>query len=593
MGVPSYFAWWAKRYRKDILKTIHGATNLKSVLYLDFNGAIHPAVRTDATLKLKDMNDAVTKYLLTIVNYVKPDEVYIAIDGVAPAAKMAQQRDRRYKSTKESKIVREIALKYGKDSRDEAIDFNMISPGTEFMWGLQKHLEKFIEDMSLDQWKDTKITINGSGIPGEGEHKIMSEIRSRNSNEPNGHQPIIYGLDADLMFLSILNAPNTYLIRENVQFRGRKESELYDTEKYPYIYLDIQKLKSIIIDTLNPLVDVNALTRMGFTNDIVDPADIPTLCSNHRFYTGSESDQVRIIRDYAYICFYLGNDFLPHLPALKIRNGSLNDIILIYKKVSWMTGGYFVTSDGKSLNRTFLTEFLHEIAYIEDELLRQQSSKRLKDINGFKNRLKHMDPMKREMETFQYVEDQYIDLIKGGTEGWRIRYYQHQHNIKHRDNKEFDRHILPICQDYIKTTLWILQYYQGLHNNWSHIYSYCNAPTAKDLANMLKNIDSDITFDTDEPVSPYVQLMSILPPDSAKLLPEKLADYMTNRNSPIHYMYPIKVSLNLIGNKFYYECKAKLPEVDRNALNELVVYESQSFTDEELDRNKVHNIKSF
>lgn len=53
---------------------------------------------------------------------------------------------------------------------------NSISPGTEFMIQLNKHIQfmikrKFSED---ENWKDLDVYFSGGDVPGEGEHKILN-----------------------------------------------------------------------------------------------------------------------------------------------------------------------------------------------------------------------------------------------------------------------------------------------------------------------------------------------------------------------------------------------------------------------------------
>jgi 5'-3' exonuclease len=590
MGVPSLFAWWVEHYVKTILlSTLQSRTGVRKVLYLDFNGLIHPAVRT-GNLNLEQMLDAVTDYLVKVFDYVKPDEMYIAIDGVAPAAKMKQQQDRRYKSAKEAKVMHEIAVKYNQPVRDQEVDFNMISPGTKFMFDLQCHLEKFLLSMCRrgKPWTNVKVTLNGAANPGEGEHKIMGEIRHRKAQGLH-EQVLIYGLDADLIFLTLVNAPHAILVRENVQFKDRDRTDFYDTEKFPFIYLDISELHAIIIKTLNPKTNVDQLASMGFKNDIIEEQDVPLLCANHAWYHDTPEEHQRLILDYAYICFFLGNDFLPHLPCLKIRNGSLNEILVIYKKVAWITGGFLVQADGRNVNTRFLSEFLAEIAFIEEELLLQLADRRMKDIRSFNFKLKNLPPMNADIERFRYVEDQYTDYVRAGQPGWNIRYYQHFHGIAFHHKKDFSKQVDLMCEEYLKGTVWILHYYQGLPCSWEWLYPYHAAPTAADLANYQPrsaNMEAGrLPVTDDAPVSPYVQLMSVLPPDSASLLPKCLGYYMTSRNSPIHYMYPVKITLQMIGHKWYHECKARTPHIDRRVLEDIVKKHFTDFTDEEKERN--------
>ena len=56
-----------------------------------------------------------------------------------------------------------------------------IVPGTEFMSGLDEHVEYFImKKIDGDQeWKDIKVILSNSQVAGEGEHKIMDFIRKQ------------------------------------------------------------------------------------------------------------------------------------------------------------------------------------------------------------------------------------------------------------------------------------------------------------------------------------------------------------------------------------------------------------------------------
>ena len=324
MGVPSFFAWWASHCPERILFQTMPYEDV--VLYLDFNGAIHPAVRNDTTIEYQHMPAAVLAYLDKIIKYVRPKEVWLAIDGVAPVAKMSQQRERRFKSAKEAKHKRELAIECKQPIREVPIDFNMISPGTEFMYSLEEYLVSQIQENTGKgmKWHGIKFTISGSCIPGEGEHKIMDEIRARRAKGLK-HNNCIYGLDADLLFLALLNDPDCMIVRENVQFRLREELG-FDPIIYPYIYLDIKELRTCICELLGPSCSIDSLERMKFRfNRKVLDSDLPDPATTRR----DLSDPKRIIQDYVYICFLMGNDFIPRLPCLKIRNGSLNDVIVL------------------------------------------------------------------------------------------------------------------------------------------------------------------------------------------------------------------------------------------------------------------------
>ena len=104
--------------------------------------------------------------------------MYIAIDVIPPKGKMKQQRMRRHKSVLEGKPW----------------DTNAISPGTYFMNQLNHCLKSFTND-SVKQ-----IIISDSTERGEGEHKILQYIKKNDIQ-----QSVIYGLDADLIMLSMVS----------------------------------------------------------------------------------------------------------------------------------------------------------------------------------------------------------------------------------------------------------------------------------------------------------------------------------------------------------------------------------------------------
>jgi len=589
MGVPSYFKYLVTRYKDRILHEIlprdKSSKTKKNVLYLDFNGAIHPAVREDINLKKEDMNKAVCLYLDNIVEFVKPDELYIAIDGVAPRAKMEQQRERRYKSAKESLHMREISVKYKQPVRVENVDFNMISPGTQFMLDLQIYLERHIQNNKAKNgiWRSLNVILDGSGLAGEGEHKIMTEIRKRRKLGVYD-QSIVYGLDADLIFLSTLNDPDIVLVRENGFFD--KENSF----KSPYLYLDIRALSDIIVEVMSPCSSLDHIKDMGIKNMVADYTDYTEAKTSH-------NDSRRLLVDYAYICYFLGNDFLPRLPCLRIRDDSLNDLIVFYKIVSWKFGDYLVTKDYQ-INIAFLNEFIYELSLIENELLCEQVDKRMSRISKHNFRIRTMTPYEREKEKFTYVEDQYVDTINEGSKGWRIRYYNHHLGIIYRSDLDFRDKIDIICNEYIRGTVWVLHYYVGKNNNWSWDYPYLVAPSAQDLSNILSRmaiepVSTNIVFLENKPVTPFVQLMSILPPDSAHLMPKALENLMTTKDSVINYMYPIKFKISYIGNKFWHECKPILPYVDQTLLTDIVKSKEVYFTEMEKLRNSIQQVKYY
>lgn len=288
----------------------------------------------------------------------------IAVDGVAPRAKMNQQRSRRFRSAQEAKEKDEQKAELyqlmkkqnpGKviDEESQELaekktwDSNAITPGTPFMFILAANLRYWCQyKLNTDPaWEKMKVIISDASVPGEGEHKIMEFIRSqRNSPEhdPNTRH-VIYGLDADLIMLGLAtHEPHFRVLREDVFFQQgnprachicgqvghfaadckgepKKKQGEFDEKativQKPFIWLHVSVLREYLAIEMHP------------------PGQ------NFKF------DLERALDDWVFMCFFVGNDFLPHLPSLEIRDQGIDTLIQIWRDNIPVMGGY-VTKDG-------------------------------------------------------------------------------------------------------------------------------------------------------------------------------------------------------------------------------------------------------
>ena len=99
-------------------------------------------------------------YVDRLMNAVRPRRMlYMAIDGVAPRAKMNQQHARRFRSAQEARERLELEIDLARDlptvgikEEDEepkvAWDSNVITPGTTFMLRLSTYLRFYIRERS-------------------------------------------------------------------------------------------------------------------------------------------------------------------------------------------------------------------------------------------------------------------------------------------------------------------------------------------------------------------------------------------------------------------------------------------------------------
>ena len=207
MGIPYYFYYLTTKYNDIIIKSLPSKVNIYAI---DFNGIIHPeaAKEINEDKLIDNLLNKIHKYY----DLYNPNKLLICIDGVAPFAKIIQQRKRRYLSYYKNKI----------DKITTRWDTNSISPGTNFMTKLDNKLS---ENLTND-----KYIFSGSNEEGEGEHKIFKFINEISENDDN---IIINGLDADLIILSLISGKNNiYLMREN---------------KDNVIYVNIDNLRNAII----------------------------------------------------------------------------------------------------------------------------------------------------------------------------------------------------------------------------------------------------------------------------------------------------------------------------------------------------------
>lgn len=157
--------------------------------------------------------------MLHLVRIVNPKKfLYIALDGVAPRAKINQSRDRRFKSGVEDiQFFDDLAKKIGIET-EEVFQANSISPGTKFLFTLCVKLKNKIMDLMASEWKQLYVIFSDCCVPGEGEHKIMEFLRYSKSielfNKNTTH--CVYSPDADVILLTLaLNIDYICIVKED------------------------------------------------------------------------------------------------------------------------------------------------------------------------------------------------------------------------------------------------------------------------------------------------------------------------------------------------------------------------------------------
>jgi 5'-3' exonuclease len=180
MGIPYYFLTLIKKHPRIVSKVRERFHT--DVLAIDFNCLIHNYL--DDANPIESILAALQMILSTVV---KPDVLFIAMDGLVPYAKIVQQRYRRFRKPEHDSVI---------------FDRHQISPGTPYMRELTEAIAS----------RFPAAIISSTMEPGEGEHKIFQWL----TDAPK--HVTIYGLDADLILLSLKDV-RISLLRENVNFK--------------------------------------------------------------------------------------------------------------------------------------------------------------------------------------------------------------------------------------------------------------------------------------------------------------------------------------------------------------------------------------
>ena len=440
MGVPAFFRWLTEKYPKvvqDVLEarvgvdpagsgtllpfdsTLPNPSGLEcDNFYIDMNGIIHPCSHPENGPQPSseiEMYENVCRYIDRLFRAARPRKLlYLAIDGVAPRAKMNQQRARRFRSAQEVREKHEIEDKVRSHMKDHGFDLpgensrkkkpwdsNVITPGTPFMKNLSDYVRFYIrKKMSEDKaWKQIKVIFSDASVPGEGEHKIMAHIRLQRT-QPN-YNPnlvhILHGLDADLIMLALAtHEAHFYILREEVVF-GRRNAEMNEQRKEQSGFKSEQL-------ALDEEVGVVAMAHTENRHKPLVRLSIPILkeylfnefksCQNVPF---PEVSFEHVIDDIVFLCFFVGNDFLPHLPSLDIRDGGLDFLFNVYKKVLPTLDGY-ITDHGGKVNLSNVDVILSEVGAIEDHVFAMRNEMEKKN-QEFRELAKERAKLKRQGKT--------------------------------------------------------------------------------------------------------------------------------------------------------------------------------------------------
>lgn len=690
MGVPAFFRWLSKKY-PSIVVEVDKNVDVEYVfdnVYLDMNGIIHPCTHPEhkkAPETEEEMFQSIFEYIDDLMKILKPRKVlYMAVDGVAPRAKMNQQRSRRFRAARESmdkkmeieRIKEELRQKGviidDSNGKKAHFDSNVITPGTQFMINLSNALQKWI-DKKLDHsqndeglsnycqmkspnfiivkrlifflesnklWhKDLIVILSDASSPGEGEHKIMEYIRrqkSQPSYDPNISH-CLCGADADLIMLGLATHElNFTIIREEFVPNQPRPCDLCG--QYNHETKDCEGKEA------DPMEEPYVPTEPGFIFIRLN------VLREYLEVEAGDLDVERFIDDFVFLCFFVGNDFLPHLLSLEIREGAIDRLVKLYKNSieKHPNNDPYLTKDG-FINLSRVQYILKDLGELEDDIFRRRTDsdkryrKRIK--NERENRAKQAERIRRDAQSGSpWLAPQAVGprgqkpepMSDARNEACNVRMMNSEpgsatllkeflvpegekeskgekRKLEESDESATDSEIDEVM---LGTDGWKDRYYfhkfdapkpDGISKIiareyvlglcWVLRYYYQGCPDwqwfypyhyAPFASDFVNIADMKIEFNREsKPFTPLEQLMSVFPAASSKNLPDTWKKLMVDPESMIIDFYPETFKVDLNGKMHEWQGVALLPFIDEGRLHEALESVYPDLTESERERNSL------
>ncbi len=557
MGVPGFFAWLLRNKKKaGSKKLISENISVKcKYLMLDTNCLLHPCVNNVLT-KYKegelilDNNkpireqleekiwELIENYINDMIEKVKPEILYVAIDGVAPIGKVLQQRQRRYRylfdksikiSNQEPVDIKTDIKPNGISEPEIPISSIELTPGTDYMERIHKSMEKYMKKLGN---RGLKYIYSSYHEEGEGEHKLLQYIK-KNISENDG--VIIYGLDADLLFLSlgIGVSHNVFIMREQQVFNNKE----VDLDDYPdYNYVEIKELHRLIQNL-----------------EISTP-------------------------DFIVLCYLIGNDFLPGMLTLDVKKGGIDKIIRAYHNVldkfnipvmndkGIIEDKLVIIKDNGDfdLNHDFMIELMRELVWSEKHIWKNIN----RDVIMNQRELTQEEIELKMAEKAEEKHDSMLKFILGITDSTNgldkiefssdREYYSYYLGI---DCLDIDRSIISkMVKDYITTIVWCINYYLDECKSWTLGYNFMVGPLIQDV---IKYYPKKISYPrAARSLNPVEQLILAIPPDTYPMVIESDIIKKLQENKKIGYMFPTSYCLDVNKEGKLWKCQVKIPIVE-------------------------------
>ena len=331
----------------------------------------------------------------------------------------------------------------------------------------------------------------------------------------------IHGMDADLIMLALASGMDTFYVIRE---------ELYDP-RFEFSVVDIYQLRKALEG------------EMRWSS-----AD--KKCSDKA-----------LIEDFILLCFLVGNDFLPHIPSIEIIENGIPLIMEFYQRTAEVHGHFVDWKDKRPfLNMPAMKSFFEAIASQEETL--------------FLNKLRHRT---------SFFPDPLLDACSA-LSGARMTFDIDKFRVEYLREHFAGHRLSDVCNAYFEGMQWVLEYYLSGVPNWDWFCPMHHAPTAYHLAQQADGY-SLTPWDKSSPSTPLLQLLSVLPPKSAKLLPESMREILLEETSAFAPYCPQVFDIDLSGKRKEWEGIAMLPYVDYGLARKLHRLSSRNFSAQDKRRD--------
>jgi 5'-3' exonuclease len=274
----------------------------------------------------------------------------------------------------------------------------------------------------------------------------------------------------------------------------------------------------------------------------------------------TEEQKINRVYDYIFMCFFLGNDFMPHFPAINIRTGGVDKMLNAYKNV---IGNYDENlTDGKKIFWKNVRKLVQHLANAEEDNFKMEA--KIRDRRE-KNHIPESTPEEKFSKfdlipTYERAIEKFINPYKPN---WQIRYYKTLFDVEIDETRRKQ-----ICTNYLEGLEWTMKYYTSGCADWRWCYKYDYPPLFCDLIHYIPFFETEFVENKKpSPVTELVQLCYVLPRQSLSLLPEKLYNNLVAKHLD---WYKSDCEFVWAYCRYFWESHVQLPHIDIDELEKFV-----------------------